>query len=665
MDSTNIEFAIAQLKGMGVTDIDRTIKAAKEVIAGLPTAGSTKTVQGLIYGHIQSGKTATLALTAAHAADLHHRLIIVLTADNKWLYRQTEARLRGSLPTLTIFGMDDTEQATAEILKKRSKNNTVLFVSTKNPSRLSTLINRLSSTELTKSFAIIFDDEADQASLNTLEAKPGDEQSRINELIDKLRGLFLGHGYIQVTATPQALFLQNAINGYRPDFTVVTEAGDGYVGGSTFFGDKRDHLLRFVDSTEIQTLKVTNRAPGSATPPIPEGLRRALLSFFVAAALRQLRGSAGDNLKSTFLCHVSLQKRDHENVKEMIEAYVDDIGAALKSDQASAAFRLVGQQVNEAYVDVCMTGVNPSNLDQVIARLTHTIGNSNVQIINSDKELGQPRYDSLYNLLVGGSMLGRGVTIEGLLTTYYGRQPKVAQMDTVLQHARMYGYRQSDLDLTRFFLPSDLAERFESIHDSEDSLRRLLINKNSEVKGILLAGKMRPTRAAVLDMSNVGAYVAGSAYHPRRPIFLKADVSKRTETSDSLLAKYHEGVHDLGSLDLVLETLKIGYGADEPGTGLWDDEGIRSAVIQTANATGINKARLAIRRNSDLSRPIDGIVRQPLAGGELDRVATPSEFTLVMLRLRGEKKRGWDEQAFWIPMLRFPDGNYSLLFNFT
>jgi hypothetical protein len=53
------------------------------------------------------------------------------------------------------------------------------------------------------------------------------------------------------------------------------------------------------------------------------------------------------------------------------------------------------------------------------------------------------------NFIVGGNILGRGLTIDNLLVTYYLRRAKVSQMDTVLQHARMFGYRQPLMPYTR------------------------------------------------------------------------------------------------------------------------------------------------------------------------------------------------------------------------
>ena len=60
--------------------------------------------------------------------------------------------------------------------------------------------------------------------------------------------------------------------------------------------------------------------------------------------------------------------------------------------------------------------------------------------------------DHPYNIFVGGNILDRGITIPNLIAFYYGRNPRVMQADTVLQHSRMYGNRHlDDLAVTRFF----------------------------------------------------------------------------------------------------------------------------------------------------------------------------------------------------------------------
>src|SRR4029078_564968 len=120
---------------------------------------------------------------------------------------------------------------------------------------------------------------------------------------------------------------------------------------------------------------------------------------------------------------------------------------------------------------------------------------------------------SPYNLFVGGNKLGRGVTIKNLLVSYYGRHPKRPQADTVLQHARMYGYRRKDLGLLRLFLPRQLHLVFKAIHKMETGLRDLIAkNSHEEFRGIYLEGGLSATRKSVLAPGAVGVYSGGSNY---------------------------------------------------------------------------------------------------------------------------------------------------------
>src|SRR6185436_8400073 len=106
-----------------------------------------------------------------------------------------------------------------------------------NSSHLETLIENFQKGNVKGLSALIIDDEADQASLNTFASKNSGQVSGINEYISKLRDFFDKNTYLQVTATPQALFLQTPDHAFRPKFTVLSHPGADYVGGDDFFGD--------------------------------------------------------------------------------------------------------------------------------------------------------------------------------------------------------------------------------------------------------------------------------------------------------------------------------------------------------------------------------------------------------------------------------------------
>ncbi|MBV2197144.1 Z1 domain-containing protein [Bacillus velezensis] len=61
----------------------------------------------------------------------------------------------------------------------------------------------------------------------------------------------------------------------------------------------------------------------------------------------------------------------------------------------------------------------------------------------------------------------QGVTVKRLLVTYYGRSSQAPKVDTILQHARMYGYRERDLGVLRFFTSYSIAEIFTEAYLSE------------------------------------------------------------------------------------------------------------------------------------------------------------------------------------------------------
>ena len=55
-------------------------------------------------------------------------------------------------------------------------------------------------------------------------------------------------------------------------------------------------------------------------------------------------------------------------------------------------------------------------------------------------------------ILVGGQVLDRGFTVEGLTVTYMPRGPGVGNADTIQQRARFLGYKRSYLGYCRVFL---------------------------------------------------------------------------------------------------------------------------------------------------------------------------------------------------------------------
>jgi hypothetical protein len=124
---------------------------------------------GLLYGLIQSGKTSIIQVTAAMAADNGFQCIVILTSDIDLLYDQTLERMRIALPGLSVLGKNDWREP--DRFDRQLRNPPLVIVCSKNGSKLGSLLDALKAARARGISALIIDDEADQASLNTKTSK--------------------------------------------------------------------------------------------------------------------------------------------------------------------------------------------------------------------------------------------------------------------------------------------------------------------------------------------------------------------------------------------------------------------------------------------------------------------------------------------------------------
>lgn len=281
------EYTKTQLKRMmDDQGIEQVVNKAKELLEKFPDPHQPPIKkQGLLLGLIQSGKTVAIITLVALATDNNYKIFIVLTSDNIFLYEQTIERLQENLQGLHVVGKSNWEDEIDSIeLTLKSNVSSLVLVSTKNTRSLESLLNVLEKLEQRLNqplpSTLIIDDEADQASLDTQNSKRSKEPtltpSSINEHITSLREKFPLSVYLQVTTTPQALFLQDTNNLYRPEFTVLSEPGKGYIGGETFFSliDKKENLIRRIEQDDIDAL-LSSRGEN-----IPQSLKKLFVFLY-------------------------------------------------------------------------------------------------------------------------------------------------------------------------------------------------------------------------------------------------------------------------------------------------------------------------------------------------------------------------------------------------
>ena len=488
---------------VGDDEWDDVVETAASILGRCPTpADNDRRVTGLALGKVQSGKTLSYTSLIALAIDNGYRITVVLAGTKNPLLEQNYTRLYNDLearrPNLTPFRNPIPQDA--EVIRSvLHGGGHALIVVLKNRKRLEDARRVLATSELSGFPTLIIDDEGDEASLNT-QFRRG-RRSAIYGSILRLRAALRVHAYVAYTATPQANLLISGIDGLSPDFGVLVEPGHGYCGGATFFGSDRDRYVRPVPLAEAEDEHVWG---------IPDGLRQAIATFLVGGAIRHLRES---NAWHSMLIHNSNLRADHERLQTAVRNLIGLWRESLSlSDDDPARHELISL-MRAAYDDLCSTVQDPPAWEEVLEQLRDEVWLVEVWMVNSlplgRDPIGTP-FRLKNNILVGGNMLGRGVTIEGLAVTYITRRAKnETNADTMEQRARWFGYKNDYLDVCRIFVTSQLRDDYTELLRHEDDFwealrrnqqQRLSIREWPRMLSLDMNMGLKPTR------SNVASY---------------------------------------------------------------------------------------------------------------------------------------------------------------
>jgi len=87
----------------------------------------------------------------------------------------------------------------------------------------------------------------------------------------------------------------------------------------------------------------------------------------------------------------------------------------------------------------------------------------------SSEKLEYPKNDSLRVIAIGGLALSRGLTLEGLIISYFYRN--TSTYDVLMQMGRWFGYRKNYDDLFRIWTHKDSADWYAEIAEATDKLK--------------------------------------------------------------------------------------------------------------------------------------------------------------------------------------------------
>ena len=382
---------------------------------------------------------------------------------------------------------------------------------------------------------------------------------------------------------------------------------------------------------------------------LPKSLLRALDTFMVGATHKRLREV---DQNCAFLCHVSTRKADHQHIVDLLRKYKGDLAAGAKSGSTPLIKRL-----RAAYDDLVIThpGLKDPGFDDLVKTIAFFSPGIAVKLVNGETD-EDVAVRSPYNLFVGGNKLGRGVTIKNLLVSYYGRNPKKPQADTVLQHARMYGYRKTDIGLLRLFLPKELHTVFRAIHKMERGLRDLIAQAPSEeFRGVYIEGSLNATRTNVLAPGAIGVYTGGGTYNPAQ-VVRDSSSDSATQKINKLLQSVEDKTYTRVPLTNIRQLIELTMPDESASERIWDQIAVAESISEVSTVRNQADGYVYVDRNRGLKearRETRGI----LSGGEADQVPD-DRLTLFLLRTKAEKGL---KEAWW-PQIRFPKGKYAFAF---
>jgi hypothetical protein len=461
-------------------------QASHEIVSLLADPHSPQIrTRGLVMGHVQSGKTANFTATIAKAADAGYRMFIVLSGVHNALRRQTQLRLDRQLVDLEprrwlplTDEHKDFGNPVRALALVAGTDLRLLAIVKKNGSRLRRLRDWMHVADEQGGFdtcpVLIIDDEADQASPNS-SRNPDLDRTTINGLIvDILRMPRIA--YVGYTATPFANVLIDPAppeDLYPKHFIYALPKPSDYFGAEELFGlgavedeDATDHdMIRLIPESEAELHRV--RRGEAFDPELTPALAEAVRWFLLATAARRIRSSAVPH--SSMLVHTTQRVAAQFMYLPLLRDAVRDIRRQVEGGDIAELQELWERETSAEPAD--RHGLSTVPFDDVLTALESVLNDANV-VVDNGQSLERLLYDDAIGtavIAVGGNTLSRGLTLEGLVASYFLRGANA--YDTLLQMGRWFGYKPGYGDLPRIWTTGELVAGYRHLADVESDIR--------------------------------------------------------------------------------------------------------------------------------------------------------------------------------------------------
>lgn len=394
-------------------------------------------------------------------------------------------------------------------------NKPVISVIKKNKKVIATLNSFMSGNkDRQESPLLIIDDECDNASINT---KDPDAPTSINEKIRELFSLYRVVTYVGYSATPFAnIFVdpdanyviaqdpdENVVQNLAPgtrlpdlfpdDFIVLLEPPTNYLGADRLFnglnpdkvhGSGSDHII-LIGKDGDDIFPARHKVTDYFTHLCPS-LQDAVLVFLLSSAVYSERKQ--EKKHRSMLINISRFNETQKEIAHVVGDYVAELKSMVQAYSSlpledflriPLLKRIYDVWNNDLYfgkLDEDSIATNKSiSFDKVRARLFSEVSKFEVVVINGTiKKKDRFNYEARKEvgarvIVIGGFSLSRGLTLSGLMTSYYNRN--ATAFDVLLQMGRWFGYRPHYEDLINIFMTQQSIDSFCAVTESTEDLK--------------------------------------------------------------------------------------------------------------------------------------------------------------------------------------------------
>lgn len=504
------------------------------LVLGDVQSGKTSTYSGLICKAADAGMKVVILLagvTENLRQQTQERIeedIVGLTIRSDYFHNTqtlpvgvgTISGWENKVTAYTLYEEDFNTTRARSMSSIGTHKSLVLFVVKKNVPVLTHLLEWLtgpnqnlnSDGKLPYSLLLI-DDEADNASINTKDSTT--DPTATNKKIREICEVFMNSNYVGFTATPFANIFINpetdeqmvTADLFPRDFIYVLPTPEPYIGAQRIFGNSTaehpnygdcKYMLRFIqDIKEPTRLEVKGMSDKQKIEgplffghkknwrgQLPLSLIESIRCYYLANSIRDL-DEAQQTAPRTMMVNVSRFVDVQSYLKREIADLVDNDFKEIRINFSKAQENNEG---NELYKELKRLFVTHF---QNCGHTWEEVGSKEqllkfeapkVIVVNGTKESHEDapnykRFPSLRIIAVGGLALSRGLTLRGLMISYFYRN--TCTYDVLMQMGRWFGYRPRYDNICRIWITNTSANWYQEIAESTEELKSELAKMNA------------------------------------------------------------------------------------------------------------------------------------------------------------------------------------------